>query len=247
MLSGARPARAPLPGAIEMLGESPAIVRVQELVRRAANLDGCVLITAETGSAVDSMVRDLHAQSRKSPAAFVAVDCAISDPARVERLLFGAPPGDAPTIWNRCRATANSPPRAAARCSCRTSPSVARRGPGSSRADCPRRRSPYRWHAGRDRLPHHRQRDTRNRRRGARASVPSGSVSAPVHGPDRRATPARSRGRCTGARRASARTDLRGAEVSPADIHAGGPLAPGGPDVARQPCRTARRDRARRR
>jgi DNA-binding NtrC family response regulator len=92
----ARPAR-PTSGATELLGESPAVTRVLELVRRAANLDGCVMITAESGAAVDSIARDLHARSRQSTAAFVIVECGAGDPVRVERLLFGAPLADAPT------------------------------------------------------------------------------------------------------------------------------------------------------
>jgi DNA-binding NtrC family response regulator len=99
MLAGTGSARSvpPTSDAIELLGESPPITRVQELVRRAANLDGCVLITAETGTGVDAIVRELHARSRQSTAAFVIVECGVGDPVRVERLLFGAPLADAPT------------------------------------------------------------------------------------------------------------------------------------------------------
>jgi DNA-binding NtrC family response regulator len=98
MLADARPARParPLPAALELFGESPAIVRVRELVRRAAALDSCVLITTEAGMPVDSIARELHARSRQSTAAFVIVECGLGDPARVERLLFGAPPVEAP-------------------------------------------------------------------------------------------------------------------------------------------------------
>ena len=55
------------------------------------------MITAEIGTAVDSIARDLHARSRQSAEAFVTVECGAADPVRVERLLFGAPIADAPT------------------------------------------------------------------------------------------------------------------------------------------------------
>lgn len=54
----------PSDGALELTGRSSAIARVQELVRRAASLDGSVLITAEAGAAVDTVVRELHMRSR---------------------------------------------------------------------------------------------------------------------------------------------------------------------------------------
>lgn len=100
MRAGARSAQFPRPvdaGALELLGQSPAITRVQELVRRAADMDGGVLITAENGTAVDSVARDLHARGRHASAAYVVVECAAGDAARLERLLFGAPTDDAPT------------------------------------------------------------------------------------------------------------------------------------------------------
>jgi two-component system nitrogen regulation response regulator NtrX len=69
---------------------------VQEFVRRAATLDGGVLITAEPGANVESVVREIHGRSRHSTGAYLVVECGASDPARLERLLFGAPVEDAP-------------------------------------------------------------------------------------------------------------------------------------------------------
>src|SRR5690242_2802872 len=78
-------------GAIELVGESPAATRVQELVRRAAPLDGGVLITAESGVAADSIAYELHARSRRANGPYVIVECQTGDAARIDRLLFGAP------------------------------------------------------------------------------------------------------------------------------------------------------------
>ena len=50
MLADARAARARSgDGAVELIGGSPAIARVQELIRRGAALEGAALITAEAG------------------------------------------------------------------------------------------------------------------------------------------------------------------------------------------------------
>src|SRR5438093_3707021 len=84
-------------GALELVGRSAAITRVQELVRRAAALDGGVLLTAEAGTAVASVARELHACSRHSAAPYVIVECAAGDAARLDRMLFGVTAADAPT------------------------------------------------------------------------------------------------------------------------------------------------------
>lgn len=90
MLADARTARFGRPGggALELVGRSPAITRVQELVRRAAMLDVGVLLTAERGVDVDSVARELHARSRRAPAPYIVVDCD-SDRSRISELLFG--------------------------------------------------------------------------------------------------------------------------------------------------------------
>jgi DNA-binding NtrC family response regulator len=84
-------------GAVELIGRSPAITRVQELVRRGAARQGNVLITAEAGSGVEAVARELHRRGRPSDAPYVAVNCAAGDPVGVDQLLFGQPPADAPT------------------------------------------------------------------------------------------------------------------------------------------------------
>lgn len=83
-----RPASS-FPGALELVGHSPAITRVQELVRRAAALDVGVLLTAERGADVDSVARELHGRSRRAAAPYVAVECDGADASRLGQLLFG--------------------------------------------------------------------------------------------------------------------------------------------------------------
>jgi DNA-binding NtrC family response regulator len=63
---------------------------VQELVRRAAPLDVCVLLTAERGAGVEAVAQELHARSRRAAAPYVTVECDGADAARLAQLLFGA-------------------------------------------------------------------------------------------------------------------------------------------------------------
>jgi DNA-binding NtrC family response regulator len=88
MMAAARYERAQ-PTALELTGRSPAITRVQEFIRRAAAVEGGVLITAERGCAVDSLARELHARSRHADGPYVVVDCAAADAAAIDRALFG--------------------------------------------------------------------------------------------------------------------------------------------------------------
>ncbi|MGB7219167.1 MAG: sigma 54-interacting transcriptional regulator [Vicinamibacterales bacterium] len=81
-------------GALELIGRSPAITRAQELVRRAAALDGSVLMTAEAGVSVESVAREVHARSRHAAGAYVVVECAAREPLQLERLLFGTTVAD---------------------------------------------------------------------------------------------------------------------------------------------------------
>jgi DNA-binding NtrC family response regulator len=83
--------------ALELVGRSVAIVRVQELIRRAAQVDGGVLLIAERGADVTSVARELHERARRPAAAFIHVACASGDPARLDALLFGATPDTVPS------------------------------------------------------------------------------------------------------------------------------------------------------
>lgn len=76
--------------ALELVGSSPAAVRLQEIIRRAATIDAAVLITAEAGVAVESIALELHAHGRRAGGPFVDVNCH-GDAERVDQLLFGTP------------------------------------------------------------------------------------------------------------------------------------------------------------
>jgi len=89
----AAPLSRPGSGALELVGRSLIIARVQELVRRAAASTVGVLITAPPGSAVETVARELHAQSPRSTAAYVSVDCEARHPGPLDDVLFGTPDG----------------------------------------------------------------------------------------------------------------------------------------------------------
>ncbi len=95
LLSSPRPSRVVRPSAkaVELVGASAAISRVEELVRRVAALDGSVLLTARRGADVESVARDIHARSPRGTQPFVGVPCGMD---AVERALFGDPIGQVP-------------------------------------------------------------------------------------------------------------------------------------------------------
>jgi two-component system nitrogen regulation response regulator NtrX len=78
-------------GALELVGRSAVIGRVQEAVRRSASLESGVLIVGERGVDAGSVARELHARGRFPSASWIAVECGSGDGAGLERAIFGAP------------------------------------------------------------------------------------------------------------------------------------------------------------
>ena len=71
------------------VGDSTAIQRVYDLVRRVAHTDATVLLTGETGTGKEVVARTLHAVSRRQRGPFVPLDCAAVSPTLIESALFG--------------------------------------------------------------------------------------------------------------------------------------------------------------
>lgn len=80
-------------GAPELVGQSPAVSRVQEFLRRVAALDGGVLLVAEIGADVEAVARALHVRGRSVEAPFVHVECSVDG---LDRILFGETIGSTP-------------------------------------------------------------------------------------------------------------------------------------------------------
>ena len=72
-----------------LLGESPAIQRVRDLIRRAAPTDASVLIHGEAGTGKTLIARNLHLQSARASGPFVPVDLAGLSVDEAQAVLFG--------------------------------------------------------------------------------------------------------------------------------------------------------------
>ena len=73
----------------EMIGESPAIAKIKEMIERVAPTDARVLITGESGTGKELVARWLHEKSNRSSGPFVEVNCAAIPSELIESVLFG--------------------------------------------------------------------------------------------------------------------------------------------------------------
>lgn len=73
----------------ELVGQSPALRRVQELIQRLAPTDARVLITGESGTGKELVAAAIHAGSARRERPFVRVNCAAIPRDLVESEMFG--------------------------------------------------------------------------------------------------------------------------------------------------------------
>jgi DNA-binding NtrC family response regulator len=76
-------------GSAAIVAESPAMLRVLDLVRRAAKSDATVLVSGESGTGKELIARAVHVQSDRVGGPFVAVNCKALAPGVLESELFG--------------------------------------------------------------------------------------------------------------------------------------------------------------
>jgi len=72
-----------------VIGTSPAMAAVYEMIVRAAQTDATVLLHGETGTGKGLLARAIHVNSARREAPFVHVDCTTLPAALVESELFG--------------------------------------------------------------------------------------------------------------------------------------------------------------
>jgi DNA-binding NtrC family response regulator len=76
-------------GSAAIVAESPAMLRVLDLVRRAAKSDATVLVTGESGTGKELIARAVHVESDRVGGPFVAVNCKALAKGVLESELFG--------------------------------------------------------------------------------------------------------------------------------------------------------------
>lgn len=85
----------------ELTGESAVVAALRAAVEKVAPTGSRVLVTGPAGAGKEVMARMIHARSRRVTGPFVALNCAILNPARFEEELFGVEAGPDPLIQPR--------------------------------------------------------------------------------------------------------------------------------------------------
>jgi transcriptional regulator with PAS, ATPase and Fis domain len=80
----------PTPASLDLIiGQSPAITAIKNMIRKLADVDAPVLITGETGTGKELVARCLHETSSRRTHPFIAVNCGAIPETLLESELFG--------------------------------------------------------------------------------------------------------------------------------------------------------------
>src|SRR5260221_4293885 len=72
-----------------LIGASPPMQKLYDLIGRVSRTEASILLTGETGTGKEAVARKIHALSRRSKKPFVPVDCGAISPTVIESELFG--------------------------------------------------------------------------------------------------------------------------------------------------------------
>jgi len=72
-----------------MLGQSPGMQQVFEMIERVASTDATVLITGESGTGKELVAKAIHEKSTRNTGPFIAINCGAIPDALLESELFG--------------------------------------------------------------------------------------------------------------------------------------------------------------
>ncbi|MBA3391478.1 MAG: sigma-54-dependent Fis family transcriptional regulator [Deltaproteobacteria bacterium] len=73
----------------DLIGASPAMQQVYQLIDQVSATDATVLITGESGTGKEVVAREIHNRSKRSAGSFVAINCAAVPEPLLESELFG--------------------------------------------------------------------------------------------------------------------------------------------------------------
>ncbi len=79
----------PYVGAVEILGHSPQMQEIFELIPVLAQTDASVLITGETGTGKDKVAETIHKTSKRAHHPFIKINCGALPESLLESELFG--------------------------------------------------------------------------------------------------------------------------------------------------------------
>ena len=74
---------------VKLIGTSPPMQHVYDLIERVAPTDATVLVTGETGTGKEVVAQTIHALSRRARSPFVPINCGAVAPTLIESELFG--------------------------------------------------------------------------------------------------------------------------------------------------------------
>ncbi len=84
-----RKLREQLGGSVPLIGNSPALLRVQQQIVRVGPTAATILIRGESGTGKELVARAIHAASPRCNGPFIALNCAALSPTLLESELFG--------------------------------------------------------------------------------------------------------------------------------------------------------------